>query len=48
MRHRSAARWIDNPNLSRVGFTDLTIGSGHGDGSSRIDWIEVCSNPVGR
>jgi hypothetical protein len=48
----SDGRWADNPDLSKVdeiGFTDLTIGSGHGaGGSSRIDWIEVYGNPVAR
>jgi hypothetical protein len=45
-------RWVDDPDLTRVdeiGFTDLTVGSGHGaGGSSRIDWIEVYANPVTR
>jgi hypothetical protein len=45
-------RWVENPDLSKVdeiGFTDLTIGSGHGaGGSSRIDWIEVYGTPVAR
>jgi hypothetical protein len=45
-------RWIENPDLTKVdeiGFTDLTIGSGHGaGGSSRIDWVEVYGNPVPR
>lgn len=48
----SDGRWAENPDLSKVdeiGFTDLTIGSGHGaGGSSRIDWIEVYGNPVAR
>jgi hypothetical protein len=48
----SDGRWAENPDLSKVdeiGFTDLTVGSGHGaGGSSRIDWIEVYGNPVPR
>jgi hypothetical protein len=48
----SDGRWVESPDLSKVdeiGFTDLTIGSGHGaGGSSRIDWIEVYGNPVVR
>ena len=45
-------RWVEKPDLSKVdeiGFTDLTVGSGHGaGGSSRLDWIEVYGNPVPR
>ena len=46
------ARWVDNPDLSRVeeiGFTDLMRGAGHGSGGgSRVDWIQVTGNPVPR
>ena len=46
------ARWVDNPDLSRVeeiGFTDLMRGAGHGSGGgSRIDWIQVTGKPVPR
>jgi hypothetical protein len=46
------ARWVENPNLSRVeeiGFTDLMRGAGHGSGGgSRIDWIQVSGKPVPR
>jgi len=46
------ARWVDNPNLSRVeeiGFTDLMRGAGHGSGGgSRVDWIQVTGKPVPR
>jgi hypothetical protein len=46
------ARWVDNPNLSRVeeiGFTDLMRGAGHGSGGgSRVDWIQVSGKPVPR
>ena len=45
-------RWVENPDLSKVdeiGFTDLMIGSGAGQGgSSRVDWIEVYGKPVSR
>src|ERR1043165_571100 len=37
------AKWVDNPDLSRVeeiGFTDLMRGAGHGSGGgSRVAWI---------
>jgi len=46
------ARWMDNPDLSRVeeiGFTDLMRGAGHGSGGgSRVDWIQVSGKPVPR
>ncbi len=46
------ARWMDNPDLSRVeeiGFTDLMRGAGHGSGGgSRIDWIQVTGKAVPR
>jgi hypothetical protein len=46
------ARWVDNPDLSRVeeiGFTDLMRGAGHGSGGgSRVDWIQVTGKPVPR
>jgi hypothetical protein len=46
------ARWMDNPDLSRVeeiGFTDLMRGAGHGSGGgSRIDWIQVTGKAVAR
>ena len=46
------ARWMDNPDLSRVeeiGFTDLMRGAGHGSGGgSRVDWIQVTGKPVPR
>jgi hypothetical protein len=46
------AKWVDNPNLSRVeeiGFTDLMRGAGHGSGGgSRVDWIQVSGKPVPR
>jgi hypothetical protein len=46
------ARWIENPDLSRIeeiGFTDLMRGAGHGSGGgSRIDWIQVTGKPVPR
>ena len=46
------ARWVDNPDLSRVeeiGVTDLMRGAGHGSGGgSRIDWIQVTGKPVPR
>jgi hypothetical protein len=46
------ARWVDNPDLSRVeeiGFTDLMRGAGHGSGGgSRVDWIQVTGKPVSR
>jgi len=45
-------QWVDKPDLSKVdeiGFTDLMIGSGAGQGgSSRIDWIEVYGKPMTR
>ena len=45
-------KWKDNPDLSKVdeiGFTDLTLGTGHGaGGSSRVGWIEVYGNTVKR
>jgi hypothetical protein len=46
------ARWMDNPDLSKVeeiGFTDLMRGAGHGSGGgSRVDWIQVTGKPVPR
>jgi hypothetical protein len=46
------ARWVDNPDLSRVeeiGFTDLMRGAGHGSGGgSRVDWIQVTGKSVPR
>jgi hypothetical protein len=46
------AKWVDNPDLSRVeeiGFTDLMRGAGHGSGGgSRVDWIQVTGKPVPR
>jgi hypothetical protein len=46
------ARWVDNPDLSRIeeiGFTDLMRGAGHGSGGgSRVDWIQVTGKPVPR
>lgn len=46
------ARWMENPDLSRVeeiGFTDLMRGAGHGSGGgSRLDWIQVTGKPVPR
>lgn len=47
------ATWIDQPDLSRVdevGVTDLTVGSGHGEGApaSRLAWLEVYGKPVSR
>ena len=46
------AKWVENPNLSRVeeiGFTDLMRGAGHGSGGgSRVDWIQVSGKPVPR
>ena len=46
------ARWVDNPDLSKVeeiGFTDLMRGAGHGSGGgSRVDWIQVTGTPVPR
>lgn len=46
------ARWMDNPDLSRVeeiGFTDLMRGAGHGSGGgSRVDWIQVTGKAVPR
>ena len=46
------AKWVENPNLSRVeeiGFTDLMRGAGHGSGGgSRIDWIQVSGKPAPR
>ncbi len=45
-------KWVDNPDLSKVdevGFTDLSVGSGHGaGGATSLDWIEVYGNPVPR
>ena len=44
------AKWLDNPDLSRVeeiGFTDLMRGAGHGSGGgSRINWIQVTGKPI--
>ena len=40
---------VDLSKVDEIGFTDLTIGTGHGaGGSSRLDWIEVYGTPIAR
>jgi hypothetical protein len=40
---------VDLSKVDEVGFTDLTIGAGHGSGgASRVQWIEVYGKPVKR
>ena len=46
-------KWADHPDLSKVdeiGFTDLSIGPGHGPRApaSRVAWLEVYGKPVRR
>jgi hypothetical protein len=40
---------VDLRKVDEIGFTDMSVGAGHGaGGSTRLDWIEVYGNPVKR